>query len=87
MGRILFHVIPLLLPFAVYAGYIYWRKKAPDAERHMHDTPWYWLISTGMGLSIASLVALWFYGSSPPGGEYQPAKMVDGKIVRGTIEQ
>ena len=86
MSRILFHLIPFLLPFVFYAGYIYWRKKAPDAEDHMHDTPWYWLISAGMGLSIAMLALLWVYGSSPPGGEYQPAKMIDGKIVRGNIK-
>lgn len=87
MIRLLYHIVPFLIPFVVYAGYLYWRNKQPDAAEHMHDTPWYWLVVTGMGLSIASVVALWLFGSSPPGGQYQPAATVDGEIVRGKIKQ
>lgn len=86
MIRMLYHVVPFLVPFAVYAIYVYWRKRQPDAAEHMHDTPWYWLVVSGMSLSIASVVALWLYGSSLPGGEYEPAKMQDGQIQRGKIE-
>jgi hypothetical protein len=86
MIRMLYHVVPFLVPFAVYAIYVYWRKRQPNAAEHMHDTPWYWLVVTGMSLSIASVVALWLYGSSPPDGEYQPATSQGGKIQRGKIE-
>ena len=87
MIRILYHVIPFLIPFVIYALYVYMRKRELKPGETLHDTPWYWLIVTGMGLSIASVLAVWLFGSSPPGGQYEPARTVDGEVQRGKIQR
>jgi hypothetical protein len=87
MIRVLYHVIPFLMPFVVYAMYVYMRRHEQKEGEQLHDTPWYWLVVTGMGLSIASVVALWLFGSSLPGGQYEPAATVDGKVQQGKIER
>jgi hypothetical protein len=84
MSRLIVHLLPLLLPFALYGLYIWHVKRSgkdgPEA------TPWFWLAAIGLGLMILSFVV---YGTffEESRGDYAPARFENGKVVPGRIGQ
>ena len=73
-------------PFAIYAIYL-WATRAGVLH------PESWPLSTLMWLTIAALllmagsfIVLAHWGGEPPGSEYIPAHMENGKLVPGTTK-
>lgn len=84
MSRIIVHVLPLLLPFLLYGLYLWHVKRSgrdgPEA------TPWFWLATIGLALTILSFF-VWGLLSGEHLGDYAPARFEDGRIVPGRIGQ
>jgi len=85
MTRILLQVaLPILLPFALYFGYVYiMRRSGVTGPVKM---PWPWLLGAGAILVALVLGALTLLGGSEPGSHYVPPRAEDGKIVPGHFE-
>lgn len=87
MSRILLnYVLPLVLPMALYLGYMWWSRgraakqgeEAPAIERGHVFTA----ILTGFLLTAASLVWIAVVSGEAPGeGNYRSPQYEDGKIV------
>lgn len=87
LQKILFHGIPLLLPFVVYGLWVYAvRRKMTTTGGVWNDAPWTWLLIVGFALMIASLFAVGLLSGEGPGGTYVPPHLVDGVIVPGHVE-
>jgi hypothetical protein len=72
-----------LLPFVVYAIYL-WATRAGV----LHPDSWTlpriaWLLIAALVLMIGSFVVLAEWGGAPPGSTYVPAHTEDGKFVPG----
>ena len=80
MRIVLQYVLPLVLPAAVYAGWVLITKRKKIS---MDDGPWFWLIVAGFALMAGVLVTLALTGGSEPGGTYYPTHIEDGKVVPG----
>jgi Family of unknown function (DUF6111) len=84
MGRLLLqYVLPLLLPFLVYAVYVVLAQgRLPDwlglDERH-----WVMLGGAGVLLLAISLITWSLTSGSPPDETYVPPRFEDGRIVPG----
>lgn len=79
-------VVPLLLPtalFFAYAWYVARRARRRGEEVREIDAPWSWLIVTGVGLAVLSVVATYVNDGAAPGGHYVPAHMENGTLVPG----
>ncbi|HZD26830.1 MAG TPA: DUF6111 family protein [Alphaproteobacteria bacterium] len=88
LGRLLYHLIPFLLPFALYALYLKLSRRAEDAgQPGLDSTPWFWLVVVGLVLSAASVLAYWWVVNQPPGGTYVPPHVENGQVVPGHIER
>lgn len=83
MRQVLQIVIPLLLPTVLYFIYLRVARRRAGANAPTPDVPWFWLAIAGAALVIISLVGFSFTGGAPPGSHYEPAKVIDGKIVPG----
>lgn len=90
MARIIVtYIVPLLLPSLLY---VLWhafigRKRAQTAdaatERGLRAAPWHWLGLAGLALMGLSLVVFADLSGAPPGSVYEPARIIDGKVVPG----
>lgn len=84
MSRLIVHLLPLLLPFLLYGLYIWHVKRSgrdgPEA------TPWFWLAAIGLFLVIISFV-VWGAFFEETLGDYVPARIEEGRIVPGRIDQ
>jgi hypothetical protein len=73
------YLLPLVLPFLAYMLY------ARLAQRPgVNPTPWLGLAAAGVGLMAVSLVAWGLLSGAPPGEQYVPARIEDGRVVPGT---
>jgi len=85
--KILYHLIPFLLPFIAYGLYVFATRRARAQEqkegRAFDEAPWFWLFATGLAFLVASLIAVWFFTGDPAGGSYVAPHVEDGKIVPG----
>jgi hypothetical protein len=87
LRKILFHGIPLLLPFLVYGTWMYMvRRKRDETGGLWDDAPWTWLLIGGFVLMIASLFAVGMLSGDDPDGTYVPPHVVDGTIVPGRMQ-
>ena len=84
--KILFHVIPFLLPFIAYGLYAFATHRARAKGAAFDEAPWYWLFSIGLALTALSLVGVWAFSGVPVGGEYVAPQLEDGKIIPGTFK-
>jgi hypothetical protein len=83
---VLIEALLFLSPFAIYAVVLYATSRdAREAE--------YWttrilaaLAAIGMVLMIIGLVFFAHFGGAPPGAEYEPAHMENGKLVPGRLK-
>lgn len=80
----LFYLIPFLLPFVMYAIYLYFDRRAGGTKG--------WKLTSasivaiiGLLLMSISLFILGLTTGSPPEGTYVPPQFKDGKLIDSTI--
>lgn len=82
---ILFHIIPLLLPFVVYAVYLYFNARA-GGDKKWGRTSLAISTVTGLVLMAASLIALGLVSGEPSEGTvYVPPRFEDGRIIDSQV--
>ncbi|MCP5366521.1 MAG: hypothetical protein H6907_04940 [Hyphomicrobiales bacterium] len=87
MRQLLTYLVPLALPFVIYAMWVsHARKKNPENPMAFFDGPWVWAAAAGLGLLMASLVALAILDRHEPGQAYVPPHMEDGRVVPGEFK-
>ena len=75
-----------LLPFAAYVVWLGFARASVGAAINWPLRTIGALSLAGTVLVLIGLVALVSFSGSPPGGQYRPATLKDGKIVPGTIQ-
>jgi hypothetical protein len=80
---ILTEVVLFLLPFAVYAAFL-WATRSGV----LHPSSWSltrlaWLVMAALVLMIGSFVVLAHWSGEPPGSKYVPAHSQNGIVVPG----
>jgi hypothetical protein len=86
MSRTLFEILLFLAPFAVYAIYLLATERDAREKEHWRRDVLAALGVAGGLLVIASLFVFAHFGGAPPGGNYTPAHMENGKLVPGQIK-
>ncbi|MBL4667315.1 MAG: hypothetical protein JKY04_08055 [Sneathiella sp.] len=81
---LLFHIIPLLFPFAVYAAYLYYLKKA-GGEKTWQGKSVAVLTLVGLVLMAISFVVIWAFQDRTEDGVYIPQHMENGKLIDSQI--
>jgi hypothetical protein len=85
LRKLVFHLLPFLLPFVLYAGWVALaRRKAGAAGGALKAWPRghvVWLMIAGFGLVILSFVAVALFSGAEVGGTYVPPRLEDGQIV------
>ncbi|PLW79168.1 DUF6111 family protein [Cohaesibacter celericrescens] len=85
MIRIIFtQLILFLLPFLVYAGYLFLTNKMH--RKAWIDAPRYWLVIAGLVVSVFGFLFMSQINNNPLGGTYVPAHMENGKLIPGQIK-
>ena len=84
-------VIPLLLPFAIYAAWIAVRNRqlarlGRGEPAGWAEAPWIWLLAFGALLAVAASLSVALYGGDEPGVYVPPRMGPDGQIIPGRIE-
>jgi len=80
----LFHLIPLLIPFVVYAIYLYFAKKAGSDKTWQGKSI---AVSTLIGLFLMalSMIGLGLSRDEPVEGTYVPPRFENGKLIGAEI--
>ena len=75
-------LLPLLLPLLVF---LLWRALGfgKSVPRWFEELPWVTLLICGLVLAALTLVTWTLMDRAPPGAEFNPPHMEDGKIVPG----
>ena len=82
---ILFHVIPLILPFVVYGVYLYFNARA-GGDKKWEKTSLAIATIVGLLLMAASLITLGLISGEPSEGTvYVPPRFEDGRIIDSQI--
>ena len=84
--KLLLQFLLLALPFVAYFIYLKLSGRGEGGESPWRGAPWFWLVCSGLALSIAGAVALAVTSGSPPGSKYVPSVTKDGEIVPGHFE-
>lgn len=82
LRQILYHVVPMLVPFGLYAAYL-WLRRRQGATEGWREAPLTWLFIAGFVLVIASFFVLRLESEAPKDIDYRPPAYVDGRIVPG----
>ena len=90
MTRILLqYVLPLLLPVAIFLGWVMLtRKRAGSQETAMErlqQGPWFWLVVVGFALMAAGLAYMGLTQGSKPGGTYMAPRYEGGRVISGEV--
>ena len=85
--RFVFQLLLLLMPFALYALYLWLVRRKQASDPTWREAPWAWLTVAGLMLVIISFLVLGSVGGDPIGGTYSPARTIDGKIVPGDVKR
>ncbi len=84
MVRILIEIVlPFLGPFLAFGAY---RLLVARGRGFLDRTPWFVLTASGLVLACASLASWAFTGGEPPGGQYIPPHIEDGRVVPGEVK-
>lgn len=75
-----------LLPFVLYGFYLYFSKLDPLDRASWERGSVYWLAIVGLLIAIAAFVLTATFSGAPPGADYTPAQMRDGRIEPGRLE-
>ncbi len=92
MARLIFsYIVPLVLPIALYLGWMYiirHRSRARGDEiPEIKSAGIFWSVISGIILMMAGLSILAITGGAPPGkGTYQSPRMENGKILPPKFE-
>ena len=88
LKKILFIVLPLLLPAVAYILWVYFarRHSARPGVSRWRNLPWVWLAAAGLGLMVVSLVSLALFTGHDIRAVYTPAKYIDGELIPGKTE-
>ncbi|MBO6827321.1 MAG: hypothetical protein JJ879_14035 [Sneathiella sp.] len=80
----LVHLIPLLLPFVVYAIYLYYVRRAGGEKTWAGKTV---AILTLIGLILMSFsfIALWAFTERTAEGQYIPPRYENGRIIDSEV--
>lgn len=76
-----------LVPFVLYASYIYFSLGKDAVRKSLTVKALGWLSVAGAGLTVIVIVVLTNYTGFSAEGTYQPARFEDGRIVPGTTVQ
>lgn len=79
------YAILFLVPFALYASYIYFSLGREAIRESLTVKALGWLSVLGAGLTVAVIVVLTNYTGFSSDGVYQPARFEDGRLVPGSI--
>lgn len=74
-----------LLPFAAYALWLWFSKKAENSEAWSRGHI-FWLFITGGGLVIVSFIVMASYDDKHEGQTYRPAEFHNGVLTPGRYE-
>ena len=84
---IIIHGLLLVTPLVAWTLYARFIKRHKEEEGEAFDeTPWSWLLGTGLALMIASMSFMALSDRQEPGANYVPAETRDGEIVPGHYE-
>jgi hypothetical protein len=78
------YLLPLLLPFLVYAAYVALARGRLPNWLDLKERQWIVLGGAGIALMAISLVTWSLMSGSPPEETYVPPHLEDGRIVPGT---
>jgi hypothetical protein len=80
-------VLPLILPLALYLGWVMTLGAAQEGGGSISWTtvPWLWLAVAGVGLLAIVLVVVTVGFGAPEQGVYVPPHLEDGRVVPGHI--
>jgi Family of unknown function (DUF6111) len=84
MRLFLQYLLPLLLPFLIYAAYVALAQGRMPRWLDLGAREWVMLGGTGLALLMMSLVTWSLLSGSPPDETYIPPHLEDGRIVPGT---
>jgi hypothetical protein len=84
MRLFLQYVLPLLLPFLIYAAYVALARGHMPRWLELGEREWAMLGGTGLALLMISLVTWSLLSGSPPEEAYIPPHLEHGRIVPGT---
>ncbi len=90
LKKLLTIALPLALPTLLYFTYSYleWRRALASGTAAPPpwwiDVPWVSLAAAGAALLAVVLVALALLGGHEISGVYEPARLIDGRLVPGT---
>ncbi len=83
------YVLPLLLPAAIFLGWVMLtRKRAGSQETAMERLqrgPWFWLVVGGFALMAAGLAYVGLTQGSKPGGTYMAPRYEGGRVIPGEV--
>ncbi len=84
MRTILWHLLLIVLPFALYWAYVSFvvRKKTESGGK-WDEAPFTILLGAGLVLAIGSMVLLGLEDGQDPSSVYEPAQVEDGELKPG----
>lgn len=82
---IAFHLLLFVFPFIAYGLYVSVVRKVETEEDLSQGAPVYWLVISGLVLSLLGFLLTTTFTGSEPGGVYTPAQLRDGKLIPGKI--
>lgn len=80
---ILTEFVLFLVPFALYAIYLFASRTNVFDRAQWSMTVLLWLTAAAVALLIGSFIVLAEFSGAPPGSTYEPAHMENGKFVPG----
>jgi hypothetical protein len=83
---VLIQISLFLAPFAVYALILLVTKRDAREAEHWPARTLLSLAIAGGVLVIVGLILFAHFGGAPPGGDYEPARFEDGKLIPGRIK-
>jgi hypothetical protein len=87
MARVLaLNAIFFLVPFAIYALWLALSQRPLSDPKSWPLRSVVYLAIGGLALTSLALVFFIHFSSAPPGAEYSPARIENGRIVPGTLE-
>ena len=81
---LLTQLLLFLLPFIMYAGYLFLNQRLH--KRAWIDAPRYWLVLSGLALSLIGFFVMSQINNNPLGGTYIPARYENGEVIPGHIK-
>lgn len=82
---ILIDIALFLLPFLLYAAYLYWRRGVAP-KNAMSGAPIVWLVLAGIVCVFVGLLTLVSFSGGGRDADYTPAVLKDGVIKPGRLD-